>query len=81
VLNVNALDQTKIGTLARLFDKLKDVQLSRIPEQYGSRGRVDEVRLELDTAFLKVLGIEAEKNDLLSLYHEIAQSLVQWIGT
>jgi hypothetical protein len=80
ILNINDLDQTKIEALARLFDKFKNVQLSRIPEQYGSRGRVDRLRIELDTAFLKVLDIEPEKNDLLSLYAEISQSLVQWIG-
>jgi len=80
VLNVNALDQSIIEGLAGIFDKLKDVRLSRIPEQYGSRGRIDKGRVELDKSFLNIMGIQVQENDLLAIYGEIAQSLVQWIG-
>jgi hypothetical protein len=80
VLNVDSLGGKKLGLLAALFDEFKDVRLSRIPQQYGSRGKVDPRRLDLDRSFLNIMGIEAEESDLLSLYREIAQSLVQWVG-
>ncbi len=80
VLNVGILGAKKLGLLAGLFDKFKDVRLSRIPEQYGSRGKIDMRRLELDKSFLGIMGIKADQSDLMSLYSEIAQSLVQWIG-
>jgi len=41
---------------------------------------MDKQRLELDQAFLSIVGMQARENDLLSLYREIAQSLVQWVG-
>lgn len=80
ILNIDALDQKIIEELARLFDKFKNVQMSRIPEQYGSRGRIDKSRVELDRSFLNIMGIKTQEDDILSLYGEISQSLVQWIG-
>ena len=43
-------------------------------------GKVDDLRIELDTAFLSAIGIEVKEDDLLLLYHEIGSSLRQWIG-
>jgi len=80
VLNVHSLGSKKLRQLADLFDEFKDVRLSRIPEQYGSRGKVDKRRLELDMSFLRIMGMEPKENELLALYGEIAQSLVQWVG-
>jgi len=80
VIDTDGIEEDKIRGFAGLFDKFANRQLCRIPEQYGSKGRVDRNRLELDTAFLSILGIKAEENDLLSLYGEIAQSFVQWVG-
>lgn len=80
ILDVDGIEENKVSAFASLFDKFADSPLRRIPEQYGSMGRVDRLRIELDTAFLKVLDIEPEKNGLLSLYAEISQSLTQWIG-
>jgi hypothetical protein len=80
ILDIDGIEKNKVSAFASLFDKFADSPLRRIPEQYGSRGRVDRLRLELDTSFLRVLGIQAEDNDLLSLYAQIAQSLVQWVG-
>jgi hypothetical protein len=36
---------------------------------------VDDLRIELDTAFLSTIGIEVKMDDLLLLYHEIEYSL------
>jgi len=80
ILDVDGVEEDKVNAFAGLFDKFGDSPFWRIPEQYGSKGTVDRLRLELDTAFLGVLGIQAEESELLSLYAEIAQSLVQWVG-
>jgi hypothetical protein len=80
VLDIDKLTKKKITGLATVFDRFKDKQLSRIPEQYGSSGKVDHLRIELDTAFLSAIGIEVKEDDLLLLYHEIGSSLRQWIG-
>jgi hypothetical protein len=80
VLNIDRLSLKKIKALAAVFDEFESVRMSRIPEQFGSKGKVDKSRLELDRAFLKALGIEAEESDLLPLYGEIAQALKQWVG-
>ena len=80
VLDVNSLTEEKIIALAKLFDEFKDKQLMRIPEQYGSRGDIDELRLELDLSFLNIMGIHPDKNDLLLLYREIGSALTQWMG-
>jgi hypothetical protein len=53
---------------------------ARIPDQFGYSGKVDKLRLELDSAFLTAIGIEVKEEDLLLLYHEIGSSLRQWIG-
>ncbi len=80
VLNIDKLTKKQITKLATVFDKFKDKQLSRIPEQYGASGKVDDLRIELDTTFLNTIGIEVKVDDLLLLYHEIGSSLRQWIG-
>jgi hypothetical protein len=80
VLSIDKLTRKQITKLASVFDEFKDKLLSRIPEQFGSGGKVDDLRIELDTAFLGVIGITVEKDDLLLLYHEIGSSLKQWIG-
>src|SRR5208283_2245512 len=64
VLNIDSLTNIQVSKLAAVFDRFKDEQLSRIPEQYGSSGKIDELRIKLDTAFLDALGIEVEENDL-----------------
>lgn len=80
VLNIDSLPQDKVKALAAAFDEFEDAPLSRIPQQYGSDGEIDKLRLELDRSFLNIMGIDAEESDLLSLYGEIGQSLVQWVG-
>jgi len=80
VLNVNTLPRGKLRALASIFEKFRDAPFLRIPEQYGSTGKIDKLRLELDLSFLNIMGMEIEETDLLSLYEEIGQSLVQWIG-
>ena len=57
--------------MASVFDEFKDKLLSRIREQFGSGGKVDDLRIELDTAFLGVIGEQWRKIDLLLLYHEM----------
>jgi hypothetical protein len=80
VLDVSSLAESKLKELAQAFDQFSDAQLVRIPQQYGARGEIDPLRLEIDQAFLRIMGIKSEKEDLLDLYKEIAQSLVQWVG-
>jgi hypothetical protein len=80
ILNIDKLTKKQITSLAAVFDKFQDKQLSRIPEQYGAYGKIDDLRTELDTAFLSAIGIQVAADDLLLLYHEIGSSLRQWIG-
>jgi hypothetical protein len=80
VLDIDSLSKTQIKALAALFDEFKDVELSRIPQQYGSDGIVDKLRLQLDKKFLKILDINVTDSDLLALYGQIGSSLAQWVG-
>jgi hypothetical protein len=80
VLNIDSLPQYKVSELAAVFDEFKDAPLSRIPKQYGSAGKIDKLRIELDRSFLNIMGIQTEESCLVSLYGEIGQSLVQWVG-
>jgi hypothetical protein len=80
VLDIDKLTEDQIAKLGCVFDKFQDKQLSRIPEQYGATGKVDDLRIELDTAFLSAIGIDVKDDDLLLLYHEIGSALKQWIG-
>lgn len=80
VLNIEELPKDKIKRLATIFDEFKDRDLGRIPKQYGPKGKVSKLRLELDLSFLEAVGIQVDENDLLSLYQEIASSLGQWLG-
>jgi hypothetical protein len=78
VLDIDSLGQGKIKALASIFDDFKDKDLGRVPEQYSKQGRL--LRTQLDLAFMKVMGIEANENDLLALYDDISSSLIQWLG-
>jgi hypothetical protein len=80
VLDIDKLNGDQIAKLCCVYDKIQDKQLSRIPEQYGATGKVDDLRIELDTAFLTAVGIDVNDGDLLLLYHEIGSALKQWIG-
>jgi hypothetical protein len=79
-LDIDKLTEDQIAKLGCVFDKFQDKQLSRIPVQYGANGKVDDLRIELDTAFLSAIGIDVKDVDLLLLYHEIGSALKQWIG-
>ena len=81
VLNVEGLTEEEITNLAATFDNFKNKDLSRIPEQYGLKGKVDRLRTELDLSFLEAMGIHAKEDDLLPLYCEIASSFRQWLGS
>jgi len=80
VLDVSSLSEDKIKELADVFDKFKNANLRRIPEQYRTDKGIDKSRIELDLAFLKAMGISIGKDDLLSLYKEIYSSMRQWMG-
>jgi len=80
VLDVSSLPEDKIKELADVFDKFKNANLRRIPEQYRTDKGIDKSRIELDLAFLKAMGISIGKDDLLSLYKEIYSSMRQWMG-
>jgi len=80
VLDIDSISQDKVKALAAIFDKFKDNEPARIPDQYGLNGEFDKIRIDLDLAFLKALGIEAKKENLTPLYHEIAGALGQWMG-
>lgn len=80
VLDVYSLSEDKIKELADVFDKFKNANLMRIPEQYRTDKGIDMSRIELDLAFLKVMGLSIDKDDLLSLYEEIYSSMRQWMG-
>ena len=74
------MPEDKIKELADVFDKFKNANLRRIPEQYRTDKGIDKSRIELDLAFLKAMGISIGKDDLLSLYKEIYSSMRQWMG-
>jgi hypothetical protein len=78
VLDIDTLSDDKITALASIFDSFQEKDLGRIPEQYRGVGR--QLRVQLDLAFLKAMGIEAREDDLFSLYDDISSSLKQWLG-
>ncbi len=80
VLDISFLAKDKAKALSMVFDEYGDKRLSRIPAQYGTAGRIDELRLKLDCSFLQVMGLVVEEEDLIRLYREINESLVQWLG-
>ncbi len=80
VLDIDSLSKSQLKALAALFEEFKDVELSRIPQQYGPDGVVDKQRLQLDKKFLKILDIDVAESDLFSLYSQIGSSLAQWVG-
>ena len=80
VLNIDSLSEDQVNTLAAVFDEFKNKEPARIPDQYGLHGEVDKIRIDLDLAFLKALGIEATQKNLTALYREIAAALGQWMG-
>ena len=80
VLNVAQLDTKDVKRLAAIFDEFSHRLLSRIPQQYGLQGNIDEIRRELDTAFLEAMAFSFKGEDLLALYKEIGASLKYWIG-
>ena len=80
VLDICKLPKDKIRKLVKVFEKFGNKELKRIPEQYGVKGEIDKLRIELDLEFLKAIHVSIKENDLLSLYEEIGSSLKQWIG-
>jgi len=80
VLNINELSDSLKQSLIKVFDKFKDLDLGRIPQQYNNESDTYKLRRELDKSFLKALQIDVKDKDLDSLYQEINSSLKQWIG-
>ena len=80
VLNINYLSEIQLQSLSDVFDKFKDLDLGRIPQQYNNESDTYKLRRELDKSFLKALQIDVKDKDLDSLYQEINSSLKQWIG-
>jgi hypothetical protein len=78
VLDIDTLSQKRVKALSLIFDDFQARDLGRIPEQYSAEGR--QLRMQLDLAFLKIMGIEANETDLSSLYDDISASLTQWLG-
>jgi len=66
--------------ILNVFDKFKDVDLGRIPQQYNVKNNTHKLRLELDKNFLEAIGVQIEDNDLIDLYQEIYSSFEQWMG-
>jgi len=80
ILNIDQLAEDKLKRLAEVFDRFKDVDLGRIPDQYGINGKVSKSRLALDASFLRAIGMPVSEDDLLPFYKEIASSFRQWLG-
>jgi len=80
VLNVNELDEEILDHLAIVFEKFKDLDFGRIPEQYNKEKSCYNLRLDLDKLFLNALQIDVDKEDLMSLYQEIHSAFQQWIS-
>lgn len=80
VLNINKLSEDELKLIVNVFDKFKDVDLGRIPQQYNVKNNTHKLRLELDKNFLEAIGVQIEDNDLIDLYQEIYSSFEQWMG-
>ncbi len=80
VLDVNKLSDNQLKELAKIYDKFENVKLRRLTEQYNVIEGIDQSRIEIDSAFLKALGIEIKNDKLISLYKDIYSSFEQWIG-
>jgi hypothetical protein len=77
-LDIDTLSRKKVKALASIFDQFSDKDLGRIPEQYSNKGRQN--RMQLDSAFLEIMGIQTKESDLSALYDSISSSLKQWLG-
>jgi len=80
VLNVDELSNNRLEKVAEVFDKFKNTDLGRIPQQYNVETELHKSRLELDKTFLEAIGIDVKEDDLTSLYQELNSSFEQWIG-
>jgi hypothetical protein len=80
VPDLNQLSRSRIKALAAVFDKFKNVKLTRIPLQYKQRACPDETRYAIDQAFLSVFGVDVNHDDLLQLYTPLGQGIEQWVG-
>jgi hypothetical protein len=61
-----------------MYDKLKRVDLGRIPEQY--RLESCQARKKLDTAFLQAIGVRPSVKSLDEFYEQIDSAISQWLG-
>ena len=81
VLDLTSLSEDKLDKLAGLFDKYKDMELRRLPEQFRSK---QEGRLSLDLEFVKVFAPNVNRagvrKSLLRLYEEVDKAIQGWIG-
>ena len=75
VLNIDELSDSTKQSLVEIFNKFKDIDLGRIPEQYNYENDNYKQRLELDKSFLEAMNIEVNIKDLHSLYREMYSSL------
>jgi len=80
VPDLNKLHPSQIEALSAIFDRYKDQNLARIPDQYNPKTLRDEVRYDIDKAFLSVFGVEAKDASLLRLYTPLGQAIEQWVG-
>jgi len=67
VLNVNELDEEILDHLAIVFEKFKDLDFGRIPEQYNKEKSCYNLRLDLDKLFLNALQIDVDKEDISTM--------------
>jgi len=81
VLDVTVLPNEKIEALSNVFDRFKEAELKRLPEQYSSS---QEERLTLDIEVLKALepsvNEEEARDRLIDLYADLSDALKNWIG-
>jgi hypothetical protein len=79
VIDISKLSNDTLKKLETIFDRLQNAAFRRITEQYNPRN-IDRWRYEIDSSFLKALGLIVDRDNLISLYKEIYSSFKQWLG-
>ncbi|MHA1285489.1 MAG: N-6 DNA methylase [Promethearchaeota archaeon] len=79
VLNVNEINDDVLNQLTLIYERFRNIDLGRIPDQYNEKNDTFKLRLDLDMSFLNAFQINVNKEDLKSLYREIYLAFQLWI--
>lgn len=80
ILKIYELQDIIINSLVNIYERFKNIDLGRIPDHFNPESNTFKLKLKFDHAFLNTFQIDVDDQTLRELYHEIHQSINQWIG-